>query len=79
MLTRWVTGTPTERVVPFGAFSPSDQDRRKLGKPAALLRAARASLGRDAAPLLFIVDDAHDLDILSAALVYQLALARAAR
>jgi tetratricopeptide (TPR) repeat protein len=79
-LTRWVTGTPTERVVPFGAFSHLI-DIAELGKPAALLRAARASLGRDAAQgdLLLIVDDAHDLDILSATLVYQLALARAAR
>ena len=44
-LTRWVTGTPTERVVPFGAFSHL-VDIADLGKPAALLRAARASLGR---------------------------------
>ena len=80
VLTRWVTGTPTERVVPFGAFSHLI-DIAELGKPAALLRAARASLGRDAAhgDLLLIVDDAHDLDILSATLVYQLALARSAR
>ncbi len=77
-LIRWVTGTPTERVVPFGAFSHLI-DIAELGKPAALLRAARASLGRDTAQLLLIVDDAHDLDILSATLVYQLALARSAR
>ncbi len=79
---RWVTGTPTERVVPFGAFSHLI-DIAELGKPAALLRAARESLGRpqhhQAAQLLLIVDDAHDLDILSATLVYQLALARSAR
>jgi hypothetical protein len=77
---RWVTGTPTERVVPFGAFSHLI-DITELGKPAALLRAARASLGSDAAQgdLLLIVDDAHDLDILSATLVYQLALAGTAR
>jgi hypothetical protein len=77
-VTRWVTGTPTERVVPFGAFSHLI-DITELGKPAALLRAARASLGRDAAQLLLIVDDAHDLDVLSATLVYQLALSRSAR
>jgi hypothetical protein len=77
-LIRWVTGTPTERVVPFGAFSHLI-DIAELGKPAALLRAARASLGRDTAQLLLIVDDAHYLDILSATLVYQLALARSAR
>jgi len=84
VLTRWVTGTPTERVVPFGAVSHLIDIPGlgvELGKPAALLRAARASLGRDGArgDLLLIVDDAHDLDILSATLVYQLALARAAR
>ncbi|WP_232006653.1 AAA family ATPase [Mycobacterium sp. 1245805.9] len=65
-----------ERAVPFGAFSHlvaiSD-----LGKPAALLRAARASLGDD--ELLLVVDDAHELDVLSATLVYQLALAGTAR
>lgn len=76
---RWVTGTPTERVVPFGAFSHL-VDISDIGKPAALLRAARASLSRDAhGDLLLIVDDAHDLDILSATLVYQLALAGTAR
>ena len=78
--TRWVTGTPSERAVPFGAFSHlvaiSD-----IGKPAALLRAARASLAGDdrQGDLLLVVDDAHELDVLSATLVYQLALAGAAR
>lgn len=76
---RWVTGTPTERMVPFGAFSHI-VDIADIGKPAALLRAARASLSRDArGDLLLVVDDAHDLDILSATLVYQLALAGTAR
>ncbi|WP_055398775.1 MULTISPECIES: hypothetical protein [unclassified Mycobacterium] len=73
---RWVTGTPTERAVPFGAFNHLVQIA-ELGKPAALLRAARASL--DGPDLLLVVDDAHDLDILSATLVYQLARAGAAR
>ncbi|OMC17083.1 ATP-binding protein [Mycobacterium sp. SP-6446] len=79
-ITRWVTGTPTERAVPFGAFSHL-VDIDEIGKPAALLRAARASLGRDdpQGELLLIVDDAHHLDILSATLVYQLALAGTAR
>ncbi|OBA62014.1 AAA family ATPase [Mycobacterium sp. 1100029.7] len=80
---RWVTGTPTERVVPFGAFShivDFSSFGADIGKPAALLRAARASLSRDLqGDLLLIVDDAHDLDILSATLVYQLALAGTAR
>jgi hypothetical protein len=72
---RWVTGTPTERAVPFGAFSHL-VEITDIGKPAQLLRAARASLSRDVAQgdLLLIVDDAHDLDILSGTLVYQLAL-----
>ncbi|OBH56144.1 AAA family ATPase [Mycobacterium sp. E2479] len=69
-LVRWVTGTPTERTVPFGAFSHLVQIA-DIGKPAALLRAARASLGGD--DLLLIVDDAQHLDVLSATLVYQLA------
>lgn len=78
--TRWVIGTPAERVVPFGAFGHLI-DIADIGKPAALLRAARISLTRAAqqGDLLLIVDEAHDLDILSATLVYQLALTRAAR
>ncbi|WP_077088354.1 AAA family ATPase [Mycobacterium rhizamassiliense] len=78
-IVRWVTGTPTERVVPFGAFSHL-VEIADIGKPAALLRAARASLARDAqSRLLLVVDDAHDLDVLSATLVYQFALAGTAR
>ena len=77
-LTRWVTGTPTERVVPFGAFGHLIEID-DIGKPAALLRAARASLSRGQGDLLLVVDDAHDLDVLSATLVYQLALAGTAR
>lgn len=69
-LIRWVTGTPTERAVPFGAFSHL-VEIGDIGKPAALLRAARASLGGD--DLLLVVDDAQHLDVLSATLVYQLA------
>lgn len=78
--TRWVIGTPAERVVPFGAFGHL-VDIGDIGKPAALLRTARTSLVRAAeqGDLLLIVDEAHDLDILSATLVYQLALTRAAR
>ncbi|OBH13226.1 AAA family ATPase [Mycobacterium sp. E1715] len=76
---RWVTGTPTERAVPFGAFGHL-VEIADIGKPAALLRAARASLdGTGHGDLLLVVDDAHDLDILSATLVYQLALAGRAR
>ena len=79
-LTHLVTGTPTEQMVPFGAFSHL-VEIAEIGKPAALLRAARASLNRAdrEGDLLLVVDDAHDLDILSATLVYQLALAGTAR
>jgi tetratricopeptide (TPR) repeat protein len=74
---RWVVGTPAQRIVPFGAFSHLIEVADT--KPAALLRAARALLGRDApeGDLLLVVDDAHHLDVLSATLVYQLALAGA--
>ncbi|WP_244975436.1 ATP-binding protein [Mycobacterium kubicae] len=75
---RWVTGTPAQRFVPFGAFRHL-VDVTDIGRPAALLRAARDSLTRDEPDLLLVVDDAHNLDGLSAALVYQLALTRAAR
>ncbi len=73
---RWVTGTPAERTVPFGAFSDLVQVA-EMGKPAALLRAARESLplGRSSTRDLLIVDDATQLDQLSATLVYQLARA----
>ncbi|MET0703304.1 MAG: ATP-binding protein [Mycobacterium sp.] len=72
-IVRWVTGTPAERVVPFGAFSDLVQVD-DIGKPAALLRAARTSLPLGTDDLL-IVDDANHLDQLSATLVYQLARA----
>lgn len=77
---RWVIGTPTERTVPFGALSHLVRVA-EIGKPAALLRAARESLvaGLDGGELLLVIDDAHQLDILSATLVYQLALTGAAR
>lgn len=77
-LTRWVIGTPAEREVPFGAFSHLVAVA-DIGKPAALLRAARASLVAAGDDLLLVVDDAHLLDILSATLVYQLALTGTAR
>lgn len=75
---RWVIGTPAERTVPFGAFSHLVRVA-DVGKPAALLRAARDSLVDAAGELLLVVDDAHLLDALSATLVYQLALTGSAR
>jgi tetratricopeptide (TPR) repeat protein len=70
-----VTGTASDRVVPFAAVhdligEPSD------GKTAAVLSAAREAV---AGGLLLVVDDAHLLDHLSATLVYQLAVSGAVR
>jgi hypothetical protein len=69
----WVTGTMP--AVPFFAFNHLIEVPG-TGKTAAVLRAARESLsdGR-----LLIVDDAHLLDKLSAALVYQLAVSGAVK
>jgi tetratricopeptide (TPR) repeat protein len=75
---RWVVGTATERVVPFGAFGRL-VNITEMGRPAQLLRSALDSLTSDGAELLFVVDDAHQLDHLSATLLYQLALSRSAR
>ena len=69
----WVSGTTP--AVPFSAFSHLI-DVPGTGKTAAVLRAARESLGDGR---LLIVDDAHLLDKLSAALVYQLAVSGAAK
>lgn len=66
---RWVSATPPARVIPFGAFHRVIEVAA-AGKTAALIRAARASL--ESAGLV-VVDDAHELDKLSATLVYQLA------
>lgn len=70
-----VTGTVAGSEVPFGAFGDliSIDD---AGKTAAVLRAARESIGDG---VLLFVDDAHALDRLSAALVYQLGVSGAAR
>lgn len=71
----WITGTESAAAVPFAAVAhlisvPS------AGKTADVMRAARDELGSE---LLVIVDDAHLLDRLSAALVYQLAVSGAAK
>ncbi|MBO0865453.1 MAG: LuxR family transcriptional regulator, partial [Mycobacterium sp.] len=47
---RWVRGTPSERMVPFGAFGRlvhSPVFEADIGRPAALLRAAHDSLLAD--------------------------------
>jgi DNA polymerase III delta prime subunit len=70
-----VTGTVAGSEVPFGAFGDLI-DIDDAGKTAAVLRAARESVGEG---VLLFVDDAHALDRLSAALVYQLGVSGAAR
>jgi hypothetical protein len=51
---RWVAGTATERIVPFGAFGDLLQitDVAATGRPAELLRAAHDSLIGDGGELL---------------------------
>ncbi|HKP40429.1 AAA family ATPase [Mycobacterium sp.] len=68
----WATATAP--AVPFAAFGHL-LDVPKTGRTAAVLRAARESLGDGR---LLVVDDAHLLDTLSASLVYQLAVSGAA-
>src|SRR5277367_2436418 len=78
---RWVVGTATERVIPFGAFRAllHNAEIADAGRPAELLRAAHDRLTSDGGEQLFVVDDAHHLDHLSATLVYQLALSGSVR
>jgi hypothetical protein len=67
----WVAATTP--AIPFAAFDRLIEVPES-GKTAAVLRAARESLGDGR---LLVVDDAHLLDRLSAALVYQLAVSGA--
>lgn len=77
--TRWAAATASARAWPLGAFAAM------LGvvgpDPARLLRQASAALlaGAGRAGVIVGVDDAHLLDELSATLVHQLVLRRAAR
>ncbi|RDH77869.1 AAA family ATPase [Mycolicibacterium moriokaense] len=71
----WVTGTESDRVVPFAAVRELIEVPDE-GKTAAVLRSARESV---ADGLLLVVDDAHLLDHLSATLVFQLAVGGAVR
>ena len=76
-----VVGTATEQAIPFGAFRAllTGADLTATGRPAELLRTAQEYLTGDDARQLFVVDDAHHLDHLSATLLYQLALRGSAR
>ncbi|WP_183473791.1 ATP-binding protein [Mycolicibacterium iranicum] len=71
----WVHATSSRRAVPFAAFERL-VEVPESGTTATVLRAARDELGDGR---LLVVDDAHLLDPLSAALVYQLAVAGTVR
>ncbi|WP_135457303.1 AAA family ATPase [Mycobacterium sp. DL99] len=71
----WIAGTESAAAVPFAAVAHLI-DIPSAGKTAEVLRSAREALGSD---LLLVVDDAHLLDRLSAALVYQLTVSGAAK
>lgn len=71
----WITGTESAAAIPFAAVAHLI-DIPSAGRTADVLRAAREALGSE---LLLVVDDAHLLDRLSAALVYQLAVSGAAK
>lgn len=70
----WVTATAPMSAVPFAALRDLI-DIPETGKTADVLRSARESLGDGR---LLVIDDAHLLDPLSAALVYQLAVSATA-
>ncbi|OBI78197.1 ATP-binding protein [Mycobacterium sp. E740] len=71
----WVTATAPLAAVPFAAVSRLFEVP-DTGKTADVLRSARGALGDGR---LLVIDDAHLLDALSAALVYQLAVSATAR
>lgn len=75
---RWAYGTASARSTPFGAFGGLVGELD--GDPALLLRRAVDAVahGPGAAPVVVGVDDAHRLDELSAMLVHQLVVRRAA-
>lgn len=71
----WVRATATRTAIPFAAVEHL-VDVPDTGKTAAVLRAAWNRLGDGR---LLVVDDAHLLDPLSAALIYQLAVGATVR
>ncbi|MBB5168165.1 LuxR family transcriptional regulator [Mycobacterium sp. AZCC_0083] len=75
---RHVAATATGRLVPLGAFAQWTDDFE--GTPLALARRVIGALttGSDSSRLLVVVDDAHLLDELSALVLHQLVLQRAA-
>lgn len=72
-----VVGTRSAAHIPFGAFAPVlPEGERSPESPAMFLRRAAAHIAANA--LTVVVDDAHDLDEPSAALVHQIAEAATA-
>lgn len=71
----WITGTESNAAVPFAAVTHL-VEIPELGKPAEAMIGALDAL---APGLLLVVDDAHLLDELSAALLYRLATRGAAK
>lgn len=78
--TRWVNGTRTAAMVPFGAFAHLLPRVDSVGDPLALLqRATQAISGNGSAPRPVVgIDDVDLLDQLSITLVHQLAASGAA-
>lgn len=81
-----VTGGSSLRTIPFGALAPylHSLPVADAGSPVAVLRAVMGHLaggatGRPQHPPLLVVDDAHDLDDSSSALLAQLISARRAK
>ncbi|MEV0456653.1 AAA family ATPase [Catellatospora methionotrophica] len=78
-VTRWAAASSAARALPLGAFgalvTASDAD------PSLLLQRAAQALAADTPPerLVIAVDDAHQLDDVSALLLHQLAVQRQAR
>lgn len=74
----WVVGTRSAVGVPFGAFAHLLPDRDLPGRDrmAVMMLARRSVLGAAGEDSILVVDDAHLLDPMSAALVHSLALAR---
>ncbi|TDK26835.1 LuxR family transcriptional regulator [Arthrobacter crusticola] len=80
-----ITGGSSLRRIPFGALSPYLQGLsvEEVGSPVAILRSLMKHLpaprGRSSLLPLFVVDDAHELDESTCALLAQLVSARRAR
>ena len=76
MATRWVAATASAHGVPMGAFAPLLSI--VVEDPTVVLRSAQDELLAGDDDVVVGVDDAHLLDDLSALLVQQLVLRRAA-